>query len=406
MRRSGQKPGSRRVGACLAASGVVHLGLSVLILMIFRFSGSDEGPGVHTVELIQGDVDQAETSPILPVVVPASAARLGSPTERLHGAVGEATLKTSVQRGTAIADGDAAHQQHLAGNDSRDLRQDPYTHPDRALASRSPNRSQITTQDSQQDLLDAEPTPFMTSTGRSTTRQSPSPTHRNNPQSGAVRAARSALAIPIVGQGVLARNQSAGPGREIMSRIPKDGALALAPANVNPREASGIQSKQPLNARSRPSRRDRASNRLLPDIMDMARPRGKGAGLGGGSGSLRGRRGDIRGSIQGQLLWLSTGDQRYSNYFRKIYQKVNPLWLFPKRLQIQMEQGDVLVQFTILSDGQVANAKIRKSSGYPEFDENVLVAIRKAAPFGPIPTGLGKRLKVLAPFEFSNPMVQ
>jgi TonB family protein len=378
----------------------------VLILMLFRFSGSDEGPGVHTVELIQDEADQAETSPILPVVVPASAVRLGSPTEHLRGAVGEATLKTSAQRGTAIADGDAARQQHLASNDSRDLRQDPYTHPDRALASRRPNRSQITTRDSQQDLLDAEPTPFMTRTGRSTTRQSPAPTQRNNPQSGAVRAARSALAIPIVGQGVLARDQSAGPGREIMSRIPKDGALALAPTNVNPREASGIRSRQPLNARSRPSRRDQASNRLLPDIMDMARPRGKGAGLGGGSGSLRGRRGDTRGSIRGQLLWLSTGDRRYSNYFRKIYRKVNPLWLFPKRLQIQMEQGDVLVQFTILSDGQVANAKIRKSSGYPEFDENVLVAIRKAAPFGPIPTGLGKRLKILAPFEFSNPMVQ
>jgi TonB family protein len=374
--------------------------------MLFRFSGSDEGTVSHTVELIQDDAVQAETTPIQPVAISPSEVRLGSPTERVNGAVGEATLERSEQRGTAIADGDAARRQRMAGNDSKDLIQDPYTHPDRALASRRPNQARTTTRDSQQDLLNAEPTPFMTTTGQSSTRQSPSPTPFNNPQSGANRAARSALAIPIVGKGNLARDQSTGPGREIMSRIPKDGALALARTNVNPREANGIRSKQPLNARSRPSRRDQASNRLLPDIMDMARPRGKGAGLGGGSGSLRGRKGDIRGSIRGRLLWLSTGDQRYSTYFRKIYQKVNPLWLFPKRLQIQMEQGDVLVQFTILSNGQVANAKIRKSSGFPEFDRNVLVAIRKAAPFGPIPTGLGKQLKVLAPFEFSNPMVQ
>ena len=121
---------------------------------------------------------------------------------------------------------------------------------------------------------------------------------------------------------------------------------------------------------------------------------------------MAGRRGALSGNNDKSLVWLSTPDSRYVDYFRGIYRKVQPLWLFPKKLEIMMEQGDVLVQFTIESNGQIDNLRVRKSSGYREFDHNVVAAIRKAAPFRPIPEGLGQRLHVLAPFEFANPMVR
>jgi TonB family protein len=146
-----------------------------------------------------------------------------------------------------------------------------------------------------------------------------------------------------------------------------------------------------------------AARAVLPGTAGR---RGQRNGPGGeqGQGGASRRPGPGRGV--GQDLWLNRPSPGYETYFRGIYRKVDRLWKFPKALEVLFEQGDVLVEFTIVADGNVSEVQLRKSSGFPEFDENVLAAIRKAAPFGPIPRGLGRSLRVLAPFEFSNPMVR
>lgn len=148
------------------------------------------------------------------------------------------------------------------------------------------------------------------------------------------------------------------------------------------------------------------SQREKQDILDAAAAR-RAAWEGGAQqrGGL-GRVGDSQGQDKGQAVWLNTVDPRYIAYFRKVYQRVQPLWRFPKGLERLMEQGDVIVRFTISADGDLLLSEIVRSSGYERFDENVLDAIREAAPFDPIPPDLGERLVVLAPFEFANPMVR
>jgi protein TonB len=71
-----------------------------------------------------------------------------------------------------------------------------------------------------------------------------------------------------------------------------------------------------------------------------------------------------------------------------------------------MEQGDVLVGFVIRKDGQVRDVRVLKGSGFPSFDKNVLNAIKKAAPFPPLPETLGSELCVTAPFDGSNPAIR
>jgi len=171
---------------------------------------------------------------------------------------------------------------------------------------------------------------------------------------------------------------SRGASRERLSRIGKDGT---APFDGSRWLVSGEIV---------------ASGRAIGGLV------GEGLGLGLG----RGRRGIGWGSEQGSEHWLTSPDQRYTDYFRRIYHKVHPLWSFPKQLELLLEQGDVLVQFTVVADGNVEDIRLRKSSGHDQFDKNVMAAIRQAAPFGPIPRGLGDRLKILAPFEFSNPIVR
>jgi len=49
---------------------------------------------------------------------------------------------------------------------------------------------------------------------------------------------------------------------------------------------------------------------------------------------------------------------------------------------------------------------VLKGSGFDKFDKNVVAAIKKAAPFGPLPETLGSELRVTAPFEGSNPAIR
>jgi protein TonB len=76
---------------------------------------------------------------------------------------------------------------------------------------------------------------------------------------------------------------------------------------------------------------------------------------------------------------------------------------------VGFEQGQVVVSFTLRTDGSVAEVQVARSSGYQEFDDAVLTAVREAAPFGRVPraVSLGRgSIRVQAPFEFDNPLIR
>ena len=107
-----------------------------------------------------------------------------------------------------------------------------------------------------------------------------------------------------------------------------------------------------------------------------------------------------------RALALATYQRAYDRYLQGVRDKVDPLWEFPRELAVRMEQGDVLVGFTIRKNGSVADVRVLKASGFDKFDKNVVAAIKKAAPFGPLPETLGAELRVTAPFEGSNPAIR
>jgi TonB family protein len=131
-------------------------------------------------------------------------------------------------------------------------------------------------------------------------------------------------------------------------------------------------------------------------------------GAGGTSGA--GSHARPLGSGDGDVFDINTDDPRLVPYFRQIWAKVQPLWAnaFPKSAIMDLKEGLAILVFTVSSDGSVTVAwPPARASGIDEFDRNVANAIRRAAPFAPIPKELGRTtLRIRAPFHASNPIVR
>jgi TonB family protein len=135
-------------------------------------------------------------------------------------------------------------------------------------------------------------------------------------------------------------------------------------------------------------------------------------GAGGGSVG-RGSIARPLGSGDGDLVDWNTTDPMLLPYFRKLHAKIDPLWAnaFPKSAMLELKQGTVIIEFSIAADGttKVTWPPVRPS-GVDEFDKNCADAIRRAAPFDPLPPTLKEAgrtsLKIRAPFIAKNPIIK
>lgn len=152
----------------------------------------------------------------------------------------------------------------------------------------------------------------------------------------------------------------------------------------------------------------------VSSTVHAGRMRGDGVGGVGGGGSPGSGGGIGRGGRAAPLgdgagwVSLSSEDARYMRYLLDVRRRLEPLWAnaFPHDEALRMNQGTVILRFTILSDGRVEGARVERRSGIARYDDNVLAAVRGAR-LPPLPPSLGlERLGIRAPFEFRNPLVR
>ncbi len=100
----------------------------------------------------------------------------------------------------------------------------------------------------------------------------------------------------------------------------------------------------------------------------------------------------LRGESHGEL-WI-TADTResglavYLDSWRRKVERVGTL-NFPNAARRQGLSGTPIVEVAIASDGKLASATIRRSSGHAEIDQSALDILRLASPFDPFPKELG-----------------
>ena len=78
-----------------------------------------------------------------------------------------------------------------------------------------------------------------------------------------------------------------------------------------------------------------------------------------------------------------------NQYIKKNFDYINKLIRlnisYPNRARKMFMEGNVIVTFMVRLDGSIKDVYIKKSSGYSILDNNVIRAVKKAAPFPPPP---------------------
>jgi periplasmic protein TonB len=161
--------------------------------------------------------------------------------------------------------------------------------------------------------------------------------------------------------------------------------------SATPRELPA--QKEPTREEARPPLRERIpdkaiiAERPLPTLKELLPPVGWSADarVGGADGPIP----------------LETKNPQFVTYFNSIKRAIEVVWQYPELALRYGLQGRLLLEFSILGNGDLDSAKIVRSSGSNLLDEEALRAVKAAAPFGPIPPWLGKnRIDIVASFEY------
>jgi TonB family protein len=225
--------------------------------------------------------------------------------------------------------------------------------------------------------------------------------HRGGDQAGAMRASPGAG----VEHGAPGRDHRASAavatGRPLVVE-----ALPSIPSNQSGRARDTVDSEQEVAATVQSIVHASTAGGMLgggPGGENGPGPSGSGGIAGSGSHAAPLGGGD------GPFAALSDADPRISAYRRSVCGKIYPLWenAFPKSAALEGKQGRAIVSLVIYSDGHVDDVRVARASGVPEFDENVRLAVLRAAPFGPFPPTIpGPSMRWSITFDMNNPVVR
>jgi len=421
-------------GLTIAASVVVHAGLTaVLSLLAYRTLANEPaqapgvalppGSGVLSVELpVVGSGVFPDEQPVDPIGDPPRITA-GQDMPRLDtGAAGRGGTPRVRQQALNLADYDQRMRLSPDPIDRLDRDQLQRLHASRVRASWEDRRS---------TTHPAELTLVVTGAGAVLERR---PEARLDPSRGAlespspsVRGTAPGAAAPGL-EGEQARDAAStgsrdtAPGQGLVEGRPGRDHRASAPiASARPAVVFGPVAVPALD-RALPKDDVDSQQEVATAVESLVHASSAGGAAGDGTGGSEGggeaasggtagsgSRATPLGAGAGDIFDYWTSDPRLVPYFRRVHAKIDPLWAdaFPRSALLDLKQGTVILDFTVYADGHavVAWPPVRPS-GIDEFDRNCAEAIRRAAPFPPIPPALGATLHIRAPFVANNPIVK
>ncbi|HMI89638.1 MAG TPA: TonB family protein [Polyangiaceae bacterium] len=257
----------------------------------------------------------------------------------------------------------------------------------------------------------------------------------SDPDRGALRADAASVRGSVVGApseegdlethaagGALPGRDHAAPGVGVLNGAPgQDHRTSAAVARGRPRVTEGAPSI-PSDRTGPPKDTVDSEQEVAATVQSLVHASTAGGVLGGGPGGQEapgaagsqglagpGSRATPFGGGSGPFTGISDADPRISAYRRSVLAKIYPLWenAFPKSASLEGKQGLAIIALVIYSDGHVDGVRVARPSGVPEFDDNVRLAVLRAAPFGRFPPNIGtSSMNWKITFDMNNPAVR
>jgi protein TonB len=86
-----------------------------------------------------------------------------------------------------------------------------------------------------------------------------------------------------------------------------------------------------------------------------------------------------------KIVNLDTTELKYISYMTKIKRQIDLVWTYPTLAIERGEQGTLILQFTIVSSGDLKDVRVIRSSGSKILDDAAVEAIRTASPYPVFP---------------------
>lgn len=104
---------------------------------------------------------------------------------------------------------------------------------------------------------------------------------------------------------------------------------------------------------------------------------------------------------EGDTVWLDMEKDILISFFKRFRDNVYMVWNYPDLAKERGQEGTCLLKVTITRDGAVKGVELKESSGYWLLDDAAIRAIKKGAPYGPLPkTYLKEELNIMTFFQY------
>ena len=82
-------------------------------------------------------------------------------------------------------------------------------------------------------------------------------------------------------------------------------------------------------------------------------------------------------------------EYRFLIYNRRLKERIESIWHYPRDAAAQGIYGDLIIKFTIKKNGRLGDVEIIRGSGYPILDKAATEALKEASPYWPLPEEWG-----------------
>jgi periplasmic protein TonB len=104
---------------------------------------------------------------------------------------------------------------------------------------------------------------------------------------------------------------------------------------------------------------------------------------------------------RGEAVWLDMEKDLLISFFQRFRNNIYGVWNYPRRAAERGEEGVLLLKITVNRKGELLDVQIAEGSPFILLDDEAEAAVRKAAPFGPLPRAYPQEtLTIYAYFEY------